>query len=81
MSRYDSEGWQVYQEGAFPTEAEPEEERCAFCGEVPDGGVFNDGLRCKMFAEEDERREAHAEAREEARREAIADRRDAEEEW
>lgn len=27
-------------------------ERCAFCGEVPDGGVFNDGLRCKMCAEE-----------------------------
>jgi hypothetical protein len=51
MSTYDTEAWQVYQEGAFPTENEPDD-RCVFCGEEPDGGVFNDGLRCKMCAEE-----------------------------
>jgi hypothetical protein len=34
----------------------PEEvERCSWCGEEAD--VFEDGLRCRMCVEEDERRE------------------------
>jgi hypothetical protein len=49
MSVYDSEAWQIEQEGAvLPLEGE---EECVFCGELRGPDSFEDGLRCKLCVE------------------------------
>lgn len=54
MSAYDSEAFQMEQEGAvLPLDPyRPAEEECVFCGEVLGLDSFEDGLRCKLCAEE-----------------------------